>query len=87
MAKAKKITEEAPLETTTVTEVVEPVYVPDVPAQMIEEPKEEKKVTPKKEVSEKDEVLFLKRILHIQHSGGFGRHLDDIIYDRIKELS
>ena len=33
------------------------------------------------------EVDFLQRILNIQHIGGFGRHLDDIIYDRIKFLN
>jgi hypothetical protein len=86
MAKAKKIVEETP-EVTPIIEDTESVVVPDVIEPIVEEPKEEKKAAIKKEVTEKDEVLFLKRILHIQHSGGFGRHLDDIIYDRIKELS
>lgn len=86
MAKSKKIAEETP-EVTPIIEDTETVVVPDAIEPIVEEPKEEKKAAIKKEVTEKDEVLFLKRILHIQHSGGFGRHLDDIIYDRIKELS
>ncbi|MCL5460372.1 hypothetical protein M3M33_17170, partial [Loigolactobacillus coryniformis] len=65
----------------------ETVVVPDAIEPIVAAPHEDKKAAIKKEVTEKDEVLFLKRILHIQHSGGFGRHLDDIIYDRIKELS
>jgi len=36
---------------------------------------------------EKDEVVFLKKILYIQRTGGFGRHLDGIINERIKEIS
>jgi hypothetical protein len=35
---------------------------------------------------ESDEVLFLRRILNIQYSGGFGRHLDDLLNERIKQL-
>lgn len=33
------------------------------------------------------EVNFLKRILYIQESGGFGNHLNKLINDRIKSLS
>ncbi len=52
-----------------------------------EEQKEEIVIEPTVEVEpESSEVLFLKRILHIQHEGGFGRHLDDIINERINEL-
>ena len=64
-------------EETDVVETVEEqpekeyVYVPDVPAQM---------------VTETAEILFLRKILKIQHEGCFGRHLDTIINDRIKEL-
>ena len=58
-----------------------PVYVPDIPAQMIEE----SRTIEHTDVVE-SEVGFLKRILHIQHNGGFGRHLDDIINERIKML-
>jgi len=36
---------------------------------------------------ETEEILFLRKILHIQHEGGFGRHLDVIINERIKELN
>ncbi len=32
------------------------------------------------------EIEFLKRILNIQESGGFGRHLDKVINERIKLL-
>lgn len=39
-------------------------------------------VTPTKET----ELQFLERILHKQHGGGFGRHLDDMINERIKSL-
>lgn len=38
------------------------------------------------EDKESDEILFLRRILRIQDEGGFGRHLNDLINDRIKEL-
>jgi hypothetical protein len=42
---------------------------------------------PEEQKAESDEVFFLRRILYIQHSGGFGRHLDEIIYERIKSLA
>lgn len=54
--------------------IVEPRYIPDIPAQMIEEEKES------------DEILFLRRVLKIQDDGGFGRHLNEIINERIKAL-
>lgn len=54
-----------------------PVYIPDIPAQMIEQDISNKTET---------EVDFLLRLLKIQHQGGWGRHLDDIINDRIKTL-
>ncbi len=80
-----------------------PIYVPDMPAHMIEPPvtedeivdiqtvnttEPELKVTTclVQQVIDSDEVLFLKKILHIQHNGGFGRHLDFLINERIKEL-
>lgn len=47
--------------------VTEPIYIPDIPAQMVEEEKES------------DEILFLRRLLKIQDDGGFGRHLNGII--------
>lgn len=82
MAKAIKkdpenITEQQGIET--------PVSTPDIPAQM-EEQLPIAQVVYAIEEKESDEILFLRRILHIQHTGGFGRHLDDIIYERIKEL-
>lgn len=52
------------------------IYIPDIPAQMIvQEPKQE------------TEIQFLYKILQIQENGGFGRHLDRLILDRIKSLS
>lgn len=55
-----------------------PIYIPDIPAQMIEQPIENKIET---------ETEFLLRILQIQEDGGFGRHLNKVIYDRIKLIS
>ena len=61
-------------------EVELPVSVQDIPAQMQDTSvsKEPKGVT---------EIEFLQRILNIQHTGGFGRHLDEIIYERIKRMT
>jgi hypothetical protein len=56
-------------------EVQEPVSIPDVPAQM-----------DLVEVVESGEISFLRKILSIQHEGGWGSHLDDIIYARIASL-
>jgi len=53
----------------------EPVYIPDMPAQMV-----------KKDLPESDEILFLRRILKRNHEGGFGHHLDDEIAERINYL-
>jgi hypothetical protein len=47
----------------------------------------EREIPIQEEKPESDEVVFLRRILHIQHDGGFGRHLDEIINERIKELN
>lgn len=78
------------------------VFVPDIPAQMEEESVEltvENKEEPQEEVvvveekieevvegKESEEVLFLKEILRKQHDGGFGKHLDYMINERIKFL-
>lgn len=91
MAKAKKekVVEEDIIEQPIVentepeTVVEEPVkeeipkfYIPDIPAQMtVQESKQE------------TEIQFLYKILQIQENGGFGRHLDRLILDRIKSLS
>lgn len=58
--------------------IVHPVYVPDMPSQMDDSIPE----NPKGET----EIEFLQRVLHKQHDGGFGRHLDEMINERIKEL-
>ena len=67
----------------------EETFIPDIPAQMeevesIEVVKEV--VAAIEEVVETDEVSFLKRILLIQHNGGWGRHLDGVINERIDAL-
>lgn len=53
------------------------IYVPDIPAQAISVIEEK---------PDTDEILFLKRIMQIQEEGGFGKHLHDIINERIKSL-
>lgn len=64
--------------------LTEPISIPDIPAQM-----EEKKASNTVEHTDvvETEVNFLKRILYIQESGGFGKHLDKLINDRIKTLT
>lgn len=94
MAKAKKVVPEVPE-----VGIEQPLYVPDVPAQMTEEQAESVKeeetvftqtVTEDVKVEyvmpDNDEVMFLRAILHKQHTGCFGRHLDDMINERIKTL-
>jgi len=51
------------------------IYIPDTPMQQ--------EVV---EIPESDEILFLRRILFIQNDGGFGRHLNGIINERINSL-
>lgn len=92
MATKKKLLTESPeeievnddKENETLTEIQEDqtkdeyVSIPDIPAQLdVSVPEEPKGET---------EVQFLQRILNKQHQGGFGRHLDDMINDRIKSL-
>lgn len=67
-------------EKTSETKEEEPVYIPDIPAQIIAHSMPE---LPKGET----EIEFLQRLLHIQHTGGWGKHLDEVINGRIKELS
>ena len=60
----------------------EDIFIPDVPAQMEEELQSVQIVEDKVEIVEEvqsDEISFLKKLLDIQHSGGWGRHLDDVI--------
>ena len=100
MAKVKKtitenITEEPPSvtldEVQEITQEPEQKYIsiPDIPAQM-EETVEINEQSANQVYNEPkpdtDEVLFLKQILEIQEQGGFGKHLHDLIYDRIKSL-
>jgi hypothetical protein len=58
------------------------VHVPDIPAQM----SDEQEFSLIKTLHKESEAEFLTRILHIQHEGGFGRHLDEIIKERINSL-
>lgn len=46
----------------------------------------EETVVEETEIKESDEILFLRSVLQKQHDGGFGRHLDEMINNRIKEL-
>jgi hypothetical protein len=95
MSKKKNPTEEEikePIIEVT-EEVTEPIieeempkiFIPDIPAQILE-PKKEDISVPEQPKGE-TEIHFLQRILMIQENGGFGRHLNGIIYDRIKSLS
>ena len=65
------------------------------PVEVKEETKESESVTVTAEVDivyelqeepETDEIRFLKGILDIQETGGWGRHLHDLINERIKQL-
>jgi hypothetical protein len=38
------------------------------------------------EIKKETEKEFLLRLIHIQHNGGFGKHLDNIINERINSL-
>jgi hypothetical protein len=73
---AKKTTEETP---------VQIVDAPAEPAVIIEtlESKPEPKAI---EVKDSDEVSFLKLLYRVQNDGGFGKHLNELIENRIKEL-
>ena len=67
----------------------EDTFIPDVPAQMEGELQSIQIVEDKVEIFEEvesDEILFLKRLLFIQNSGGWGKHLDGVINERINEL-
>lgn len=89
MAKIKKTEEQK--EQVIESEQPKFTYVPDIPAQMIDDSVSatvEPSIISVSVVEEKecDEILFLRRILRIQEEGGFGRHLNDLINGRIKEL-
>lgn len=64
------------------------IFIPDIPAQIIE-PIEEKKqdLSVPEQPTGETEIEFLQRILFIQEDGGFGRHLHQLINNRIKSLS
>lgn len=67
---AKKATEETP---------VQIIDVPEETEQVLETPEV-------KEIKDTDEVSFLKLLYRVQNDGGFGRHLNEMIENRIKEL-
>lgn len=77
MAKAKKVKEEP--------EVIIEGEIIDLP---LENSEVEITITDSAETDkpESDEIVFLRHILHIEHTGGWGRHLDDIINERINKL-
>lgn len=69
----------------------EPISMPDIPEQLwddknVLETFEQIVCENEIQISETDEILFLRKILDIQQSGCFGRHLDQLINERIKEL-
>jgi hypothetical protein len=78
-----EVTEEA--EEPIVEAEMPKIYIPDIPAQMVEEKKLDLYVPEQPKVE--TEIEFLQRILFIQENGGFGRHLNGIINERIKSLS
>lgn len=87
----KEENKEETLPEETVSE--QPIYVPDIPAQMEEKIPDNVTKTVAVEISvevtskaDTPEILFLRKILQIQEEGCFGRHLNQLIYDRIKEL-
>lgn len=84
---------EEPIIETPVEPVIEPesiieempkVYIPDIPAQMVEPKKEDNSVP--EEPKGETEIEFLQKILFIQEDGGFGMHLHKLINNRIKAL-
>lgn len=77
--------EETPLDILPMKEE-EFAYVPDIPDQMHVDEKVEIQDHRPKIKEDSEEVLFLKKILHVQHSGGWGRHLDNLINERLKKL-
>jgi hypothetical protein len=77
MAKAKKIIE-TEVTDLPVTQEVEAVI--DVVEEVVVE---EKIVTIKKEMNEKE---FLVHLMHLTKEGGYSRHLFDVIKDRIAKL-
>lgn len=66
-----------------------PIFIPDIPAQLEDAVTATVNAEINIQVAEKpdtDEILFLRKILQIQEEGCFGRHLNTLINDRIKEL-
>lgn len=62
------------------------IYIPDIPAQMIEvnEPVLSEQVNV---VNIESETLFLTRLMEYQNNGGWGRHLNPMITERLKILN
>ena len=78
-------TEVNPINELPVSEEMPKIYIPDVPSQIIEVKKQDDSVP--EEPKGETEIEFLQRIMFIQEDGGFGRHLHQIILNRIKSLS
>lgn len=93
MATAKKTTNETVESIVTENEQSAEITPEEIPA--TEEPAIEEKPKPTKKdkaveeaavIPESSEILFLRHLMNIQHSGGWGKHLDHVINERIKEL-
>src|SRR3954469_4850306 len=78
----------AQIEETKVEPVVEQIQEPETKKQEAAvTPVIEEQLPAVVEETESEEVLFLRNILAIQHNGGWGHHLDDVINERIKSLT
>lgn len=58
-----------------------PPEIPELIDEEIAVPVHEQSAT-----TESGEISFLRHLLFLQHSGGWGKHLDPVINGRIKEL-
>jgi hypothetical protein len=85
MAKATHTTKEEVKD--TVVETPETVEMKEEGVDKKDEKKEKEVIAAKiAEPLESDEILFLRHLMNVQHSGGWGKHLDHIILERIATL-
>lgn len=64
----------------------EPIFVPDIPAQVVEEVKVVE-VEPVVNSGIESETEFLIRLMNYQNNGGWGRHLNPMIKERIELIN
>lgn len=78
--------EETEISTETKQETIkeEPIFVPDIPAQVVEEVKV---VEPVVNSGIESETEFLIRLMNYQNNGGWGRHLNPMIKERIELIN